>query len=362
MTPVQPLPARRLSRGGLAARLSVVAAVVLAAALLVLAFRGVDWAAMWTRLRQGQLDLLALAFLSVSTSYVLRGLRWRILLSAERPVGPLTAFWGTAAGYLGNNFLPARAGELIRSALIARRTGIGVSYVLATALVERVLDVGALVLISTGAVAALGTATTPGWLVAATRVMAVLAIVGILTFFVLPRIHAQLERLLGRLVRAEALRARLATLLAQAMLGLRAVQSARRAGGFAALTALIWLTDGVTMIVVARAFSLVLGLPQALLLVAALGLSSAAPSTPGYLGIYQFVAVTVLAPFGFTRDEALAFILGAQAVLYAATIVWGIGGLWNLGVWHVRARAAAPQERELDQEIAPLPMPNGGVR
>lgn len=358
---MKPMPRPASRRRNVAARVSVVVAVVLAAVLLVLAFRGVNWAAMGTRLRQGRLDVLALAFVTVTTSYFLRGLRWRILLSADRPVGPLTTFWGTTAGYLGNNFLPARAGELIRSALVARKTGIGVSYVLATALVERVLDVGALVLISTAAVAALGTATMPAWLVAATRVMAVLAVGGILVFFVLPRIQPQLERLLGRIVRAEGLRQRLSELLAQAMLGLRAVQSVRRASGFVALTGLIWLADAISMIIVARAFSLALALPQALLLVAALGLSSAAPSTPGYVGIFQFVAVTVLAPFGFARDEALAFILGAQAVMYAVVILWGTCGLWNLGVRRLGALPAGRPEHEAERERARIPMPEGGA-
>lgn len=345
------------SRRDKASLISLVVALALAALLLVLAFRGVDWAAMWSRIRQARFELLALAFLTVSISYFIRGLRWRILLTADRPVSPLTAFWGICAGYLGNNFLPARAGEVIRSALIARKTGISVSYVLATAVVERVLDVVALVLISAGAVAALGSA--PTWLVAATRVMAVLAVVGLVAFYVIPRIHRQLEWLLARLVRAAGLRERLAGLLAQAMLGLRSVQSVLRAVGFAGLTAVIWLMDALSLVIVARAFSLTLALPQALLLLAALGLASAAPSTPGYVGIYQFVAVTVLVPFGFSSAEALAFILGAQAVIYAVVIVWGLCGLWNLGVRRVRAlpTAAAAAEPATAGELAP----EGGV-
>ncbi len=339
------------SRRDKASLISLVVALALAALLLMLAFRGVDWAAMWDRLRQARPDLLALAFLTFTTSYFIRGLRWRILLTADRPVSTLTAFWGICAGYLGNNFLPARAGEVVRSALIARKTGISVSYVLATAVVERVLDVAALVLISAGAVAALGSA--PVWLVAATRVMAALAVAGIAAFFVIPRIHHQLEWLLARLVRAEGLRTRLAGLLAQALLGLRSVQSVPRAAGFVGLTAVIWLADAVSLIIVARAFSLTLALPQALLLLAALGLASAAPSTPGYVGIYQFVAVTVLAPFGFTSAAALAFILGAQAVIYAVVIVWGLSGLWNLGVRRLRTLPTAGSESPVAAELVP---------
>jgi uncharacterized membrane protein YbhN (UPF0104 family) len=134
---------------------------------------------------------------------------------------------------------------------------------------------------------------------------------------------------------------------------MRAFQHVGRGVGFAALTAVIWSADSLVLILVAQAFHLSLAPAQALLMVAALGLSSAVPSTPGYVGIYQFVAVTVLAPFGFTRDDALAFILAAQAVIYLVVIVWGPLGLWALGF---RRRAAVPAATDVataDTAIVP---------
>jgi hypothetical protein len=83
-------------------------------------------------------------------------------------------------------------------------------------------------------------------------------------------------------------------------------------------------------LLVARGFQLELTVVQAVLLLAALGLSSAAPSTPGYIGIYQFVAVTVLAPFGYTQDQALVFILAFQALSYLLVLIFGLVGLWRL--------------------------------
>jgi len=61
-----------------------------------------------------------------------------------------------------------------------------------------------------------------------------------------------------------------------------------------------------------------------------LGLSSALPSTPGYVGIYQFVGITVLQPFGIGRDQALAFILMFQALNYVLVLVYGVPGLYVL--------------------------------
>jgi uncharacterized membrane protein YbhN (UPF0104 family) len=76
---------------------------------------------------------------------------------------------------------------------------------------------------------------------------------------------------------------------------------------------------------------------MAMLLLTGLGLSSALPSTPGYVGIYQFVAVTVLAPLGIAKSSALAFILVLQAFGYAMTLLVGLPCLYIL-------RSKAPAE------------------
>jgi glycosyltransferase 2 family protein len=85
--------------------------------------------------------------------------------------------------------------------------------------------------------------------------------------------------------------------------------------------------DAVGATIAARALGLELSLPLAFLLLAGLGLASALPSTPGYVGIYQFVAVGILVPFGFSRTTAIAFILMVQAVSYVLVSVWGSLGL-----------------------------------
>jgi len=84
--------------------------------------------------------------------------------------------------------------------------------------------------------------------------------------------------------------------------------------------------------------NLPLDLFQALLLLASLGLASAIPSTPGYIGTYQFVAVTLLPLFGLSRSQAFTFILIMQASNYAVVTVWGL-----LGVWRLAAQTSAPR-------------------
>jgi uncharacterized membrane protein YbhN (UPF0104 family) len=88
--------------------------------------------------------------------------------------------------------------------------------------------------------------------------------------------------------------------------------------------------DTITGLTVARAFNLHLTAPQVFLLLASLGISSALPSTPGYIGVYQFVSKTVLVPFGLSETQALAYIIGYQGVMYVVNTLWGLIGLWKL--------------------------------
>ena len=299
--------------------------LALAALLLYLALRGVDWRAFLGTISRGRYYLLPFLFILVSLNYFVRALRWRVLLSADRPIPPLTVFWANMAGYLGNSFLPARAGELVRSLALGHKAAIDASFVLATALTERLLDVIALVLIS-----ALALLSMPGISPAfanALQGMAVLAGVGLLFVLLAPRFSLFFQRLLAALPFPASLRPRLESLLSRFLDGMRSLQDFRRLAFFVALTAFVWIVDGLGTMLGAYMLRLHLTLPQALLLLAGLGLSSAIPSTPGYVGVYQFVAVTMLSPFGFSKSDALAYILVAQAFNYVIVTVWGLPGL-----------------------------------
>jgi uncharacterized protein (TIRG00374 family) len=325
-----PVADRPRAGQGRDSRWSLVITLILAGVLLFFALRGIQWHEVLRSLRQARLALLLLTFLIFTGSHLLRSLRWYLLLRADQPLSWPPVFWTLEVGYLGNNLLPARLGELIRSAVIAARTRIGFGYALATTLAERISD--SIALVSISLVASLTLTGTPDWLRAATRGLAIIAILGLICLFAAPYLQAIPRWIIGRVPLPSGIKMRLIGLLEQFLLGVQALQNPRRALSFAALTLIIWLADSIGAVIAARALGLSLTLPQALLLLAALGLASAAPSTPGYVGIYQFVAVSVLAPFGFAREQAVVFILTFQFMIYILTIVWGSLGLWRLNL------------------------------
>ncbi len=311
-------------------RWTLILSLLIAGILLFLAFRGVSWNEMFETVRRGRFGYLILTSLILSLSYFMRGLRWRFLLSPEKLIAPRTVFWATVVGYLGNNFMPARAGDFIRSVMMGRVAGMSKSYCLATIFIERIIDVIFLVLISL--VALLSLKGMPGWLFRVMPTMVVLGLVSVVALFAMPRLEQWFKKGLERLHLPRSWHTLLNRILEKFLLGMRVFHHRDRALSFIGLTVVIWLNDALVAMEVASAFNLKLTLVQALLLLAALGLASAMPSTPGYVGIFQFVAVTVLVPFNFSRGEALVYIIAFQAVNCAVVIVWGVIGLWRLSL------------------------------
>jgi hypothetical protein len=306
---------------------SLAVAILLAAVLLWLSLRGIEWREVGRVLGRANPGLLALTGAIATFTLWLRAFRWTILLNAEGRVPVAAAFWATAAGLFGNNVLPARAGELVRTYMVGERSGLGNAYVLATALSERIADAVVLVVIS--AVVLLAMPSPPGWLAAAAKPFAIGGLAGAAAIAILPLFGSALNSAIARLPVPAATKPRLATVAARALDGMRAFHDAGRLSAFIALSVIIWCIDAAGTVIGGAALGLEFPPTAAFLLIAGLSLGSALPSTPGYVGIYQFVAVSVLKPFGFSAADAIAYILVTQAIGYLVIGCWGAAGLWR---------------------------------
>ena len=112
----------------------------LAVGLVFLFLRNADLHQVWASVRAAHAGYLLLALGSVVVTYLVRAERWQYLLSPLGPTRFSNVLRTTVIGFGASAVLPARAGEVIRPYLLARKEGLSAPAAMATILVERILD------------------------------------------------------------------------------------------------------------------------------------------------------------------------------------------------------------------------------
>ncbi len=335
-----PDPDRNRKRGGILFALSI----LLAAILLYLVLRGLDWNLFFTAFEQAAYAFFPLLILALALSYFFRAIRWKLLIQGSAPVPLGEVLWAKMTGYLGNLLLPARAGELVRAVYLSRKIEYSASFLLATCLAEGVIDVIALVVMGSFALLALRTGS--GALRYANGILAAAGILGLCVLLLLPRFGNTIVRFIARWrFLKDRHKDTLIQWINQFIQGLQSLLRVRQILFFLMMTVLIWCTDALIVVVLGIALRMQVSFLQAIVLLTGLGLSSAIPSVPGYVGVYQFVAVAVLGPFGVPRENALALILVLQALNIIAVAVLG-----GIGLWRIRRDLSGPHSESSSEK------------
>src|SRR5689334_21121579 len=174
---------------------------LLTVGLLVWFLKNANVADVWMHVRRARVDLLVLSFVFVIVTYWARAIRWQYLLA---PIGPTrfrTVFRTTVLGFAALAVLPARVGDVIRPYLLARREGLPTSATFATVVMERVLDlIAVLVLLAIYVWGFSGVGALPQVFLRPVEVSAVIASVVAVVLFALMWILATHPERIGALV------------------------------------------------------------------------------------------------------------------------------------------------------------------
>jgi glycosyltransferase 2 family protein len=120
--------------------ISLVVAVSASLFGLYFAFRNIPFVELFRYLKSINYFWAIPAMAAVTGCFVLRALRWRIILTASSKIRFMEAFHPLMIGFMINCVLPGRAGEIARPFIIKKKSGIPFSTGVATVAVERVFD------------------------------------------------------------------------------------------------------------------------------------------------------------------------------------------------------------------------------
>lgn len=314
---------RKAAQLGLGAALSLL--------FIWLVIRATDLSAVWSALRSSDPYWIGIGVLLFCCGYACRIVRWRLMLLSYAPDLSIRR---TAVPFLvsvaANNVLPFRAGDAMRALAFHNWLGVGRAKVLATMVVERLLDLFSLLVAFGLALVFLGPliAAKAETLLGVGGSLLLIAAIGVAAALIFPQIFRRLLAPfleMGPSALKESCNAFFDGLEDQA--GVR--QMPRLLG----LSACAWTFEGAVFFAAARAIPGFGDAVAALLAFPVATLATLLPSTPGYAGTFHYFAMEAVRVFETPAAEAVAFAVLVHAILWlTATLAGGVCALvWMLG-------------------------------
>jgi hypothetical protein len=246
-----------------------------------------------------------------------RTVSWWLLLTRSVSLG--RTFATLNEGYLLNNLLPWRLGELGRAILMGRQPGMSTLRVLSTIVIERTYDI---ILGTTLLLAMLPVVLRLDWAARAAAIWGGAVVLALIALWLLVRFAPAIERWIGNHApHPQAWQARWRRVHS----GLAALESPSLLIASFSAMALSWVLAGVDYWLVLRSLMPAPGWSWAYLMLAATALGGAVPAAPGSIGVFEAASVAALGAFGVPAGIALAAALVLHAMVYVVTV--GIGAV-----------------------------------
>lgn len=314
-----------------------------------------------TSLRHANVSLLVVATVALVGFYGLLTLRLQHLLGASA-VNVGDAFTVLNIGAFCNVILPMRGGDMVRIFLLNQRKRLSVSYILASLVLEKLLDVTTLLVLAMLAVFVID---LPRWL-ATLLIIANVVVLGITACFLIERRGFVRVPTIMRGFVPERLHLRLDGFLHSFHSGLHILGSFRNTLRVILLSFASWGVIALTAWLIA--FALHIGrvnLAAMLIVTAVISLGQIIPSSPGAFGAFELLGVAALALFSVPHEDALEFTFVLHMLSIFVQITLGDVSMGRIGfstrraaagAWTADQRAAAPGDVATVEMTAGTPM------
>ena len=330
--------------------------IAITVALLAWVLRDVSAQEVWHELRQSSPLWLLLAVVLATLSFALRAVRWKILLE---PVISETSFdsrfGAVCIGFAVNNILPARLGEFTRAFALTRMEPLPLSASIASLVVERILDgvVLAIFLFVTISLPGfpLGDGTTAELIRRTANIGAVVFGVGLGLLWLAARRPEATSRLFDRTVvrwLPDRFAEKASRAAASFVNGLGALASARVFVRALFWSFVVWIDLSLSVWAGLEAFDITgPGIAGSHFLQAVIAFAVAAPSSPGFFGVFEAAARVGLGPWNVSAARVVSFATSYHILTFIPVTLIGLWYLQRLGLsWSDVGRAEMQVEAE----------------
>lgn len=334
-----------------------VRALILGIAVSVLALyfalKNVDLSALGDSILSANPVWMFVVLLSYMVHYWLKAIRWCDLLEPVKQLQTKEAYPVMMTGFFANNFLPAHLGELVRMYIGSKLFHVGKTQILATIVLERVMDFSMVALLFGGALIS-GGAISNSLVYAGYVLIAVTSLAWVVLYLAL-RYEEPVIRFVRWVLKPLSARItkRIVEILLLVLAAMHSMKSTRLVIRSIALSLLQWVLVGLAIYAALKSVGIEITISGAVVTLAATVLAVSLPAAPGFFGTIQLAFVLALVPYGVSESDALAGSVIFHIISYLYVMLSGVIALHQLNM------RVSDLNRDVGDDEPPIAGPEG---
>ncbi|GEM_PF-2923193 len=293
------------------------------AAFIALTLRGIDLTQVKNHLREIDVGMLPHIIISLTIIFLYKAFRWQYQMSPMKRIAFGQSLSAIIIGYMANNVVPLRGGDLLRAHLLGRQENIGTTAVFATVALERIFDVLSLVTLS---LIILLMVPLPNWLRHSVIILGAI-LLGCIIFIIMFRSRTKLFEKWWEIVRCRLpgkMQEILSTSIKQVHLGLETARGRARLTNLYILAVAEWALWGLLANYSLQALGIQLSIAATMTTVIATNLALLIPAAPGNIGVFDYAVMTTLEFFQFDKSIALSGAVIVHAIFVIPVSLVGL--------------------------------------
>ncbi|MCX5812505.1 MAG: lysylphosphatidylglycerol synthase transmembrane domain-containing protein [Proteobacteria bacterium] len=321
-------------------KILTVAGFIVSILLLYLSLKDIKFNEIIEILKKADLKLIFIPTLFIFISAALSAFKWSNI--AGKDVRFQDTFIALIIGLFVNNVLPARIGEIVKGYVLSRKTGISFTFGLSTVLIDRFFDLAGLLLI---VFIFFPKQSLPPKVSQSLFILVIVLIVFMATMIIMSRekFTDTTVNILGKVKKPFLLK--FAHRLIEIGGNIRRINSPLNIIFYVAISFLQWLCMSTALYFATLTLNVSVKFIYIPFICALLNMGLTIPSSPGYVGVYQFLLVYILSIFNVPKQEGFAVSIMFHASWY---IPYNILGFIFLLKEHIKIK----DMQELDEKNA----------
>ncbi len=312
------------------------------------AFRDINFEEFMESIKKAEYIWVLPALAAMVSSFWLRGYRWKCILDPVKTVSIESVFSATMIGYMANNVLPFRIGDLLRIVVIWKESGVSRAAALGSVVIERIFDL--FMMLAIFGLTLLAYPQLPKWAVGTGYFVA-----GFLILLIIFSIYARnnietLVRINKKIISkiSDKAAAKSEKIMRSFSDGLRVIHNAKDLLWLVLLSAVMWLINVLWVWFAIEIFDFDLPFSASFLVLVFIIFAVSIPSAPGFVGTFHGFVIAALVFMGINTDAARASAVVMHATNYIPVTIIGLYYLWKS---NFTLRSASESTAKIEEKI-----------